>query len=73
MYTFYTDCVFSQTLATSQKLLQHLPRQLLAFCTHIADAMAYLSGRGFIHRDLAARNILLDKSLNCKVWKYIVA
>ena len=44
-----------------------LAKQLLKFCTNIADAMAYLSGRGFIHRDLAARNILLDEHMQCKV------
>jgi serine/threonine protein kinase len=44
-----------------------LEKKLLRFCTHIADAMAYLSGRGFIHRDLAARNILLNENLQCKI------
>jgi hypothetical protein len=60
------QCLLKQ--GHSEHLLQEsqLPEQLLLFCTHIADAMAYLSGRGFIHRDLAARNILLDEHLQCK-------
>ena len=63
-YTISYICQFPY----SEHLLQEsqLPEQLLLFCTHIADAMAYLSGRGFIHRDLAARNILLDEHLQCK-------
>nr|WNS50064.1 serine/threonine-protein kinase STE20-like protein [Halisarca dujardinii] len=47
--------------------MPHLNKRLLKFCIHIADAMSYLSGRGFIHRDLAARNILLDRNMNCKI------
>ena len=33
----------------------------------IADAMEYLSKKGFIHRDLAARNIMLTADTKCKV------
>ena len=48
-------------------ILAELPRQLLRFCQEIADAMEYLSKKGFIHRDLAARNILLTADMKCKV------
>ena len=48
-----------------------MPDQLLKFCREIADAMDYLSKKGFIHRDLAARNILLNEEYNCKVGTYI--
>ena len=41
--------------------------QLLKFCQEIADAMDYLSKKGFIHRDLAARNILLSEQYIAKV------
>ena len=41
--------------------------QLLGFCLEIADAMEFLSKKGFIHRDLAARNILLTADTKCKV------
>ena len=44
-----------------------LPKQLLGFCVEIADAMKYLSKKGFIHRDLAARNIMLTADTKCKV------
>ena len=44
-----------------------LPLQLLRFCQEIADAMEYLSKKGFIHRDLAARNILLNEEYATKV------
>ena len=44
-----------------------LPEQLLRFCQEIADAMDYLSKKGFIHRDIAARNILLTADMKCKV------
>ena len=47
------------------------PLQLLTFCQEIANAMDYLSKKGFIHRDLAARNILLNEEYNCKVGTYI--
>ena len=40
---------------------------LLRFCQEIADAMDYLSKKGFIHRDLAARNILLSEQYIAKV------
>ena len=40
---------------------------LLRFCQEIADAMDYLSKKGFIHRDLAARNILLNEEYIAKV------
>ena len=43
------------------------PLQLLRFCWEIADAMEYLSKKGFIHRDLAARNILLNEEYIAKV------
>ena len=41
--------------------------QLLKFCQEIADAMDYLSKKGFIHRDLVARNILLSEQYIAKV------
>ena len=44
-----------------------LPKQLLGFCLEIADAMEYLSKKGFIHRDLAARNVMLTADTKCKV------
>ena len=44
-----------------------LPKQLLGFCVEIADAMEYLSKKGFIHRDLAARNVMLTADTKCKV------
>ena len=47
--------------------VKQLPRQLLRLCREIADAMEYLSKKGFIHRDLAARNILLTADMKCKV------
>ena len=47
--------------------VKQLPRQLLRFCQETADAMEYLSKKGFIHRDLAARNILLTADMKCKV------
>ena len=43
-----------------------LSHQLLRFCQEIADAMEYLSKKGFIHRDLAARNILLNEEYTAK-------
>ena len=46
---------------------EELPLQLLKFCQEIADAMEYLSKKGFIHRDLAARNILLNEEYTAKV------
>ena len=46
---------------------EELPLQLLTFCQEIADAMKYLSKKGFIHRDLAARNILLNEEYTAKV------
>ena len=47
--------------------VRQLQNQLLRFCQEIADAMEYLSKKGFIHRDLAARNILLTADTKCKV------
>ena len=44
-----------------------LPKQLLRFCVEIADAMEFLSKKGFIHRDLAARNVMLTADTKCKV------
>ena len=44
-----------------------LPKQLLGFCVEIADAMEFLSKKGFIHRDLAARNVMLTADTKCKV------
>ena len=44
-----------------------LPKQLLGFCLEIADAMEFLSKKGFIHRDLAARNVMLTADTKCKV------
>ena len=46
---------------------EELPLQLLKFCQEIANAMEYLSKKGFIHRDLAARNILLNEEYTAKV------
>ena len=43
------------------------PHMLLSFCRHVAEGMAYLSGKGFVHRDLAARNILVSEDTVCKV------
>ena len=50
-----------------QPLQEDGPLQLLTFCREIADAMDYLSKKGFIHRDLAARNILLNEEYTAKV------
>ena len=50
-----------------QPLQEDHPLQLLKFCQEIADAMEYLSKKGFIHRDLAARNILLNEEYTAKV------
>ena len=44
-----------------------LPKQLLRFCVEIADAMEFLSKKGFIHRDLAAMNVMLTPDTKCKV------
>ena len=44
-----------------QPLQEDHPLQLLNFCRKIADALDYLSKKGFIHKDLAARNILLNE------------
>ena len=54
-------------LDRSNKKDAELQKQLLKFCQEIADAMEYLSKKGFIHRDLAARNILLTAGMKCKV------
>ena len=51
---------------------EELPLQLLRFCQEIADAMEYLSKKGFIHRDLAARNILLDEEYTAKVYISVI-
>ena len=50
-----------------QPLQEDHPLQLLKFCREIADAMDYLSKKGFIHRDIAARNILLNEEYTAKV------
>ena len=50
-----------------QPLQEDHPIQLLRFCQEIADAMDYLSKKGFSHRDLAARNILLNEEHTAKV------
>ena len=50
-----------------QPLQEDHPLQLLTFCREIADAVDYLSKKGFIHRDLAARNILLNEEYTAKV------
>ena len=49
---------------------EELPLQLLRFCQEIADAMEYLSKKGFIHRDLAARNILPNEEYTAKVSRH---
>ena len=51
---------------------EELELQLLKFSRQITSGMAYLSKKAFVHRDLAARNILLDESLNCKVYYQIL-
>ena len=56
-------CLVRSVRSDSRKL----PEQLLRFCREIADAMDYLSKKGFIHRDLAARNVLLTADMKCKV------
>ena len=61
--TWWSACI----LYRSSKKDVDLPNQLLRFCQEIADAMEYLSKKGFIHRDLAARNILLTADTKCKV------
>ena len=54
-------------LHRDQPVQENLPLQLLKFCREIADAMEYLSKKGFIHRDLAARNVLLNEEYTAKV------
>ena len=56
----------------NSEALSDLPDQLLRFCQEIADAMDYLSKKGFIHRDLAARNILLTADVKCKVRSHFI-
>ena len=40
---------------------------LLSYSRQVANAMVYLSAKGYVHRDLAARNILVSKDGVCKV------
>ena len=40
---------------------------LLSYSRQVANAMVYLSAKGYVHRDLAARNILVSEDGVCKV------
>ena len=62
-----TGCYLLNCFHRLSKKDVDLPKQLLGFCLDIADAMEYLSKKGFIHRDLAARNIMLTADTKCKV------
>ena len=59
--------LFSLCPIRSRTAHTKLSLTLLRFCQEIADAMEYLSKKGFIHRDLAARNILLSEQYIAKV------
>ena len=66
VYTILRTIFFTRTGPVQEEL----PLQLLRFCQEIADAMEYLSKKGFIHRELAARNILLSEEFTAKVSRY---